>query len=218
MLIVILPCDCMTKRRLPVSIRKPHRQLTGLREDLFDAVTAGRRSIAMNEQTIYSYKLLYRFRWRLFGHLGQIAMLLASLYLLASRLQMPFHELIPSLSIVAVVPILQFMLFRLYTYFRSLPAALSADMLFSAWWGAGTVFPLSLTLFRGAELTVSIGSLLITAAVYVWLPAAYGVALLAGTAALALPRILVLFASLGQPKHCRVKYETRGVAFLLTDG
>lgn len=172
----------------------------------------------MKEQTIYSYKLLHRFRWRLFGYLWQIAVLVGTLYLLASRLDVPFHKLLLSLSIVAVVPIMQFMLFRLYAYVRSLPTTLSPDMLFSAWWGAGTVVPLSLAVYRGAEITVSIGSLLISTAVYVWLPVAYGATLLAGTVVLALPRILALIASLRQPKICRVKYETGSVAFLLTDG
>ncbi|MCK9906078.1 hypothetical protein MXD63_39570, partial [Frankia sp. Cpl3] len=146
----------------------------------------------MKEQTIYSYKLLYRFRWRLSGYLSQVVLLLGSLNALAAWLTIPPAKLLVSLSIVALVPVIHFLLFRLYAYVRSQSPSVSPEMLFSAWWGAGTSVPISLSLFRGAELTVGAGSLLFSAALFVWLPFSYAMTLLIGSIVLALPRFLVL--------------------------
>jgi hypothetical protein len=172
----------------------------------------------MREQTIYSYKLLHRFRWRFAGFFLQVSSLLALLYTAAVLFAMPFPDLLVSLSILATLPVLHFLLFRTYAYCRSQTAKISPDMLFSPWWGAGTAYPSPLAFFRGAELTVCAGSLLVPAALYVWLPPSYGIALAVGAIAFAVPRIAALLVSLRQPKHCRVKYEIGSVAFLLTDG
>lgn len=172
----------------------------------------------MKEQTIYSYKLVYRFRWRVIGYLSQALLLVGSLYTLAAWLAYPPAKLLVSLSIVAIVPVIHFLLFRVYAYARAQSPSLSPDMLFSAWWGAGISVPVSLAMYRGAEITVIAGGLLLPAALFVWLPFNYAMTLLVGSAVLALPRALALLASFRQPRHCRVKYETRSVAFLLTDG
>jgi hypothetical protein len=172
----------------------------------------------MKEQTIYSYKLLYRFRWRFAGLLLQFLLLGASLTAASLRLSIGMTELLVSLSVLAAIPILHVLLFRFYAFVRSLTAVTTPDMLFSLWWGAGTRHPLPVSLYRGAESTVIAGSLLFAAALFVWLPLSYSVCLLCGAVVFALPRLMALLFSLRQPKHCRVKYEIAGVAFLLTDG
>ncbi|NGQ96509.1 hypothetical protein G3578_15195 [Brevibacillus sp. SYP-B805] len=172
----------------------------------------------MKEQTIYSYKLLHRFRWGAVGYLLQFAVLAAGLAAASLAALVPLSELIVSLSILVIVPVLQFLLFRLYAYSRSQQTRITPDTLFSPWWGAGTAVPVSLSFFRQAELTVILGSVLSAAGLYVWLPISYGLSLAAAAAALNLPRLFSLLASLRQPQQCRVKYEWRSVAFLLTDG
>jgi hypothetical protein len=172
----------------------------------------------MKEQTIYSYKLLYRFRWRFTGLLLQLLLLGASLAAASQWMSIKMTELLVSLSVLAVIPILHVLLFRFYAFLRSQTAFTTPDMLFSPWWGAGTRLPLPVSLYRGAESTVIAGSLLIAAALFVWLPLSHSVSLLCGAVVFAIPRLLALLISLRQPKHCRVKYEITGVAFLLTDG
>lgn len=172
----------------------------------------------MKEQTIYSYKLLYRFRWHLVGLLSQLLLLIGLVIAASIWTEIALPTLLVSLSIIVSLPIMHLLFFRIFAYTCSQTATSTPDMLFSAWWGAGSVIPLSLSLFRGAELTVLVGSLLMSAALYVWIPLAYGISLLIGSVVLAFPRLLALLMSLRQPKHCRVKYETGSVAFLLTDG
>jgi hypothetical protein len=172
----------------------------------------------MKEQTVYSYTLLYRFRWGYIGYLLQFTLLVAGLAAASVGIPVPFSQLIVSLSILVIVPIFQFLLFRLYAYAFSQRTSITPDTLFSPWWGAGTAIPVSLSFFRRAESSVIVGSLLVAAGLYVWLPLSYGLALLISAIVLILPRLLSLLASLGKPKHCRVKYELRSVAFLLTDG
>ncbi|WP_139492620.1 hypothetical protein [Brevibacillus dissolubilis] len=171
----------------------------------------------MKEQTIYSYKLLYRFRWRLIGYLAQIVSLFALLAGASYVLLIPYHQLIVSLAVIVLIPILHFIVFRFYAYVTSSPLKPTPDTLVSPWWGAGTAYPISLSFFRGAETSVCIGSLLVPAGLFVWLPLSYGVALAVGAVVLTLPRFLALLASIRQPKNARVKYEIRSIAFLLTD-
>jgi hypothetical protein len=172
----------------------------------------------MKEQTIYSYKLLYRFRWHFAGLVLQILLLGVCLGAASLWLSIAISELLVSLSILAAIPILHAFLFRFYLFTRSLTADTVPNMLFSPWWGAGTRHPMALSHYRGAESTVIAGSLLFAAALFVWLPLTFSVCLLCGTVVFAIPRLLALLMSLPQPKHCRVKYEMASVAFLLTDG
>ncbi|MBR8659913.1 MULTISPECIES: hypothetical protein [Brevibacillus] len=172
----------------------------------------------MKEQTIYSYKLLRRFRWRLAGWLFQL--LLICLFPLAASvwLKIPADRLVVTLAVLPAIAAGHLCLFRLYAGLRSHHPHTTPDLLVSPWWGAGSRHPVSLRAYRGAEATVLAGSLFLAAAVFVWVPLPYGMALLWGTAVLGLPRLLALIASLRQPPHCRVKYESGSVAFLLTDG
>ncbi len=172
----------------------------------------------MKDQTIYSYKLLFRFRWRFWGFLVQLLLLGASLIAGSHWLAISLQHLLVSCSILAGIPVAHFLLFRLYAYFRALSPGTTADMLFSAWWGAGFTLPQPLSHYRGAESTVILGSLFLSASLFVWLPLSYGVTLLSGAVVFALPRLIALLLSLRQPNRCRVKYETASVAFLLTDG
>ena len=172
----------------------------------------------MKEQTIYSYKLIYRFRWRGLGFLLQGLTLFVLLGMFSVTTDFPLNKLLVSLSVVVIIPVAQFALFRLFAYTQSHTVRPSLNQFVSAWWGTSTPLPVSLRFFRGVEATVCAGSLLIAATLYVWLPYACGVALLAGTIVLILPRVLVLLISLRQPKHCSVKYEARSISFLLTDG
>lgn len=172
----------------------------------------------MKEQTIYSYKLLYRLRWRLVGPLVQLLLLGLGFALALRFTSVSLRQLIVSLAIVVVVPILQFLFFRLYAYAHAQSVKLTPGTLFSPWWGASTPLPVSLSFFRGVELTVCAGSLLISSALYVWLPHAYGLALLLGGLVLLLPRLSALFVSWKRPDHCRVKYEGSSISFLTTDG
>lgn len=170
------------------------------------------------DQTIYSYRLLRRFRWGLAGLLVQLTLLVMGCFAASIAVSIPFQRLLLSLSILVILPILHFLLFRFYAYLAEQRTSITADTLFSAWWGAGTALPVSLSFFRKAEATVIIGSLLVSLGLFVWLPRMYGLALIVASLVLILPRLLSLLASLRKPKHCRVKYELRSVAFLLTDG
>lgn len=168
--------------------------------------------------TIYSYKLLYRFRWRFVGYLFQLLLIGLSLISHSFLLQVPAYTLIVTLAILPVIPICHLVFFRLYTHLRGHRPQTTADMLVSPWWGAGYRLPVPVSVYRTSELTVLGGSCAVAAGAYVWLPAGYGLTLLSGTFIVALPRLLALFSSFRQPERCRVKYEDRGVAFLLTDG
>ncbi|GAB1533487.1 MULTISPECIES: hypothetical protein [Brevibacillus] len=168
--------------------------------------------------TIYSYKLLYRFRWRFVGYLFQLLLLGLSLIWHSFMLQVPAYTLIVTLAILPVIPICHLVLFRLYALLRGHKPKTTADMLVSPWWGAGYPLPIPLSVYRGSELTVNVGSMAIAAGAYVWLSKGYGLTLITGTLIISLPRLLALLASFRQPSHSRVKYEDRGVAFLLTDG
>jgi hypothetical protein len=172
----------------------------------------------MKEQTIYSYKLLFRFRWPLLGFLFQLVLLGGSLLAVSQWLSIAAEQLLISSSILAGIPIAHFLLFRLYAYARTLTPATTPDMLFSAWWGAGFALPQPVSSYRGAECTVMVGSLFASAALFVWLPLSYAVTLMCGTVVFAFPRLVALLLSIKQPSRCRVKYETASVAFLLTDG
>ncbi|WP_246000553.1 hypothetical protein [Brevibacillus panacihumi] len=173
---------------------------------------------ASMHQTIYSYKLLYRFRWRSAGYLTQLLLIGLSLIGISLLLDTPVVHLIVNLAILPIIPVCHLLVFRLYAKLRLQKPHTTADMLVSPWWGTGYRLPVPIRLYRTTEGTVLAGSLLFAGAAYVWLPVEYGLALLAGTFILALPRLLALLASLRQPKSCSVKYEERGVAFLLTDG
>ncbi len=172
----------------------------------------------MKEQTIYSYKLLRRFRWGMIGILAQLVLIVLGCVAASLIVMIPLMKLIISLSILVILPILHFLLFRFYAYLAEQRTSVTPDTLFSAWWGAGTALPAALSFFRKAEFTVIIGSLLVPAGLFVWLPRSYGLALVIGSLVLILPRLLSLLASLRQPRDCRVKYELRSVAFLRTDG
>ncbi|TQR29981.1 hypothetical protein [Brevibacillus brevis] len=168
--------------------------------------------------TIYSYKLLYRFRWRFVGYLFQLLLIGLSLIWHSFMLQVPAYTLIVTLAILPIIPICHLVLFRLYALLRGHKPKTTADMLVSPWWGAGYPLPIPLSVYRGSELTVNVGSMAIAAGAYVWLSEGYGLTLITGTLIISLPRLLALLTSFRQPSHSRVKYEDRGVAFLLTDG
>ncbi|USG65876.1 hypothetical protein NDK47_00525 [Brevibacillus ruminantium] len=172
----------------------------------------------MKNQTIYSYKLVRRFRWRFAGIFLQF--LLFALFVTASArwLAIPIPSLIVSLAVWPGIALLHLCLFRLYVFLRGHAPQTTPDMLFSPWWGAGFRLPVPLAAYRGAESTVLGGSLFLAAALYVWLPSPYGLTLLAGTIITGIPRLFALLLSFRLPKQCRVKYENRSVAFLLTDG
>ncbi|GAA4706640.1 hypothetical protein [Brevibacillus fulvus] len=172
----------------------------------------------MNEQTIYSYKLLYRFRWRFLGYLFQLLLLLGILAAVSVASHIKFAKMVVSLSIIVAIPFIHHLLFRLYAYLRRHSVKLSPDMLFSAWWGSGTPVPLRLSVYRELELTVVAGSVLVGSALYPWLPSPYGITLLTACLTAALPRLLGVIISLRQPSSCSVKYETKSIAFLKTDG
>ncbi|MGG1657867.1 hypothetical protein [Brevibacillus sp. NRS-1366] len=169
-------------------------------------------------QTIYSYKLLYRFRWGFIGHLLQLLLIGLSLIGISAILHIPVYKLVVTLAILPVIPICHLVIFRLYTKMRGLKPQTTADMLVSPWWGTGFPLPIPMTVYRASESTVLGGSVLVAAGAYVWLPEEYSLTLLSGTLILALPRLLALFVSFRQSAHSRIKYENRGVAFLLTDG
>ncbi|MBO8164842.1 MAG: hypothetical protein H0Z34_14170 [Brevibacillus sp.] len=171
----------------------------------------------MKEQTIYSYKLLLRFRWRWPGFLLQLGCFLTGL-LFSALPSGKSWQLLTSLSILAVLPIIHHLLFRFYVYTASEQVKTTPDGLFSVWWGAGTLYPVSLTFFRRAEWTVSLGSLFISLFLFAWLPFSYGVTLAAGAVVFAIPRLFGLVLSYRQPHHCRVRYERNSLAFLQTDG
>jgi len=172
----------------------------------------------MKEQTIYSYKLLLRFRWPLPGLLVQLVLFCGLLLAVSRWFSIALEKLFLSSFILAAVPVAHFLLFRFYAYTRAVKPATSPDMLFSAWWGAGFSLPQPISRYRGAECTVIIGSLLGSAAVSVWLPLSFAASLACGAAVFALPRLIALLRSIRQPSRCRVKYETASIAFLLTDG
>jgi hypothetical protein len=169
-------------------------------------------------QTIYSYKLLYRFRWLGVGYLFQLLLIGLSLIGISFYLKVHVAPLIVTLAILPAIPISHLLVFRIYAKLRLQKPHTTADMLVSPWWGAGYRLPVAISLYRATEGSVLSGSLFLALAAYVWLPIAYGLTLLCGWFILALPRLFALLASFRQPKQCRVKYEDRGVAFLLTDG
>ena len=170
------------------------------------------------QHTIYSYKLLYRFRWGLIGYLLQLLLIGLSLIGSSMLLQVPVASLVVTLAILPVIPICHLIIFRLYAQLRSQKPQTTADMLVSPWWGAGYVLPVPLSVYRASESTVLVGTALLAAGAFVWLSAGYGLPLLGGVVVVSLPRLIALIASLRQPGWSRVKYENRGVAFLKTDG
>ncbi|MBY0052399.1 hypothetical protein ACEF06_06680 [Brevibacillus agri] len=171
-----------------------------------------------HQHTIYSYKLLYRFRWGLIGYLLQLVLIGLSLIGSSMLLQVPVASLVVTLAILPVVPICHLFIFRLYARLRSQKPRTTADMLVSPWWGAGYLLPVPLSVYRASECTVLFGSVFIAAGAYVWLSADYGLTLLGGVVIVALPRLIALLASFRHPSESRVKYENRGIAFLKTDG
>lgn len=94
-----------------------------------------------HQHTIYSYKLLYRFRWGLIGYLLQLVLIGLSLIGSSMLLQVPVASLVVTLAILPVVPICHLFIFRLYARLRSQKPRTTADMLVSPWWGPGTCFP-----------------------------------------------------------------------------
>lgn len=171
----------------------------------------------MKEQTIYSYKLLARFRWSWPGLLLQFSVLLASLILFALPVA-NLSQVLASLSVLVLLPVSHYLLFRFSAYTAGEQAKSSPDKLFSAWWGADTRYPVPLPFFRRTELTVTLGSLLIAALLFAWFPAVYGITLLTGAVACCIPRLIALVVTYRQPRHCRVRYEQNSIAFLETDG
>jgi len=169
-------------------------------------------------QTIYSYKLLYRFRWGIAGSMLQWLLMGLSLLLISRLLHVPVARLIVTLAILPAIAASHLIVFRLYARLRQHKPHTTADMLVSPWWGSGYRLPVPLSVYRRGESTVLFGCLLLAAAAYVWLPVEYGLTLFGGTLVLSLPRLAALLVSFRQPKSSRVKYENRGVAFLLTDG
>ncbi|KZE46622.1 hypothetical protein AV540_21970 [Brevibacillus parabrevis] len=170
------------------------------------------------QHTIYSYKLLYRFRWGVIGYLLQLLLIGLSLIGSSMLLQVPAASLVVTLAILPVIPICHLITFRLYAQLRSQKPRTTADMLVSPWWGAGYVLPVPLSVYRASESTVLVGTALLAAGAFVWLSAGYGLTLLSGVVVVSLPRLIALIASFRQPSWSRVKYENRGVAFLKTDG
>ncbi|WP_400161773.1 hypothetical protein ACAF76_021270 [Brevibacillus sp. TJ4] len=168
-------------------------------------------------QTIYSYKLLHRFRWGLVGYLFQLLLIGLLLIAISIALYTPVIRLVVTLAVLPLIAISHLMLFRLYTTVRKLTPQTTADMLVSPWWGSGYRFPVSLSVYRKGESVVLAGSLLLAAAVFVWIPLEYGLTLIGGTIILAFPRLVALLASFRQSDPCKVKYENRGIAFLLTN-
>ncbi|QRG67771.1 hypothetical protein [Brevibacillus choshinensis] len=169
-------------------------------------------------QTIYSYKLLHRFRWGLLGHLFQWLLMGVSMIAISFYLHIPAARLIVTLAILPAIAVGHLVVFRLYAQLRLLKPQTTADMLVSPWWGSGYRLPVPISVYRRGECVVLLGCLFLAAAAYVWLPVEYGLTLLCGTLVLSLPRLFALLVSLRQSKKSRVKYENRGVAFLLTDG
>lgn len=169
-------------------------------------------------QTIYSYKLLYRFRWGTAGYLFQLLLIGLSLIGISWILHVPVAQLMVTLAILPGIAIGHLVVFRLYAQLCVLKPYTTADMLVSPWWGTGYRLPVPIKAYRVTEVTVLAGSLFLAAGAYVWLPMDYGLTLLGGTLILAIPRLIALIASYRQSAHCRVKYENRGVAFLHTDG
>lgn len=169
-------------------------------------------------QTIYSYKLLYRFRWRSVGYLFQLLLIGLSLIGMSYYLRIPVIQLIVTLAILPAIAISHLVVFRIYAKLRLLKPQTTANMLVSPWWGTGYRLPVPIRLYRVTEGSVMAGSLFLALAAYVWLPIEYGLTLLCGSIILALPRLLALFVSFRQPKQASVKYEERGVAFMRTDG
>lgn len=172
----------------------------------------------MSEQTIYSYTLLRRFRWGILGALFQLALYGGLLSVISVNASLPWQDLFAGSAVVLFLPPLQVLLFRLYAFASSQPVKRTTGSLLSPWWGAGTDLPAPLSFFRGAEAAVLTGSLLVPAALYVWLSAPYAWALLAGAVALSVPRILLLLLSVGKPKQSRVRYSRTHVDVLLTEG
>ena len=171
----------------------------------------------MKEQTIYSYKLLARFRWRWPGLLLQLGVLLAGLLIFALP-AFGVWQVLSSLSVLVVLPVVHYLLFRFSVYAAQEQAKTSPDGLFSVWWGAGTRYPVPLSFYRQAELTVTLGSLLLSTLLFAWLPVSYGITLLVGAVAFSIPRLSALLFTYRQPGHCRVRYEPGSIAFLQTDG
>lgn len=169
-------------------------------------------------QTVYSYKLLQRFRWGLTGYLFQL--LLTGLMLIAVSwfLQTPVNRLVVTLAVLPPIGLIHLLLFRFYAAISQQKPRTTADMLVSAWWGAGFRLPVPLSVYRTGESVVLTGSLLLSAAAFVWIPFEYGLTLLGGNLILAFPRLLALAASFRHVPPCQVRYEKKGVAFLLTDG
>lgn len=169
-------------------------------------------------QTIYSYKLLHRFRWGLIGYLFQLLLIGLLLIAISLLLQTPVARLVVTLAVLPPIAISHLLLFRLYTSIHQLKPHTTADMLVSPWWGAGYRLPVSLSVYRTGEYVVLIGSLFLAAAAFVWIPIEYGLSLIGGTLILALPRLAALLASFRQSDPCQVRYENRGIAFLQTNG
>ena len=169
-------------------------------------------------QTIYSYKLLQRFRWGLIGCLFQILLTGLMLTAISLLLQTPVNRLVVTLAVLPPIGLVHLLLFRFYAAISLHKPHTTADMLVSPWWGAGFRLPVSLSVYRTGEFVVLAGSLLLSAAVFVWIPVEYGLMLLGGNLILAFPRLVALIASCRHSDPCQVKYEKSGVAFLLTDG
>ncbi|WP_232698981.1 hypothetical protein [Brevibacillus daliensis] len=171
----------------------------------------------IKDQTIYSYRLLYRFKWGGIGYLVQIILLIGLIAFLFHQFNLSLVDLIASV-VILVVPFFHLVLYRVHGWIVQARIRMSWSSFLSSWWGASSITPVSLSFFRQAEMVTCLGSLLISLGLSAWLPLSYAVCLSAATFVSLLPRLVSVAISFRYPHKAHVKYEKTSIAFLLTDG
>ncbi|QOS98491.1 hypothetical protein JNUCC42_18630 [Brevibacterium sp. JNUCC-42] len=172
----------------------------------------------MKEQTIYSYRLLYRFRWGISGYLLQLIGIITATFILDLWRTQPWHSLILSLCFLILIPLLHITAFWANASVLSRPFRVSNLLWLSSWWGATHSLMVSLASYRRLETVTCLGVLFACLALFPWLSPPYGYFLVCVTIFSLLPRLIPLLFSLRHPQEAYVKYEKTSLAFLMTDG
>ncbi|ATO49449.1 hypothetical protein [Brevibacillus laterosporus] len=172
----------------------------------------------MKEQTIYSYRLLYRFRWGISGYLLQLIGIITATFILGLWQALTWYSFILFLCCLIFIPLLHMTAFWVYASILSRPFQLSSLSWLSPWWGVTHSLMVSLANYRKMETVTCLGVFFTCLAIFPWSSFPYGHFFVIITMFSLLPRLIPLLVSFRHPREAYVKYEKASLAFLMTDG
>ncbi|OAJ72818.1 hypothetical protein AYJ08_17055 [Brevibacillus sp. SKDU10] len=172
----------------------------------------------MKEQTIYSYRLLYRFRWGIGGYLLQLIGIITAAFILGLWQALTWYSFILFLCYLIFIPLLHMTAVWVYTSILAQPFQLSKLSWLSPWWGTTHSLMVSLSSYRRLETVTCLGVFFTCLAIFPWSSFPSGHFLVIITIFSLLPRFIPLLVSFRHPQEAYVKYEKASLAFLMTDG